>query len=450
MKIKKFACTAAAIAVVLTMWGGYAPHENAENGISVTASAASAAALPAPGYVYHQCYGYGPSAYLSWAEVKGADFYYVYRYDSTKKKYVIASKTTDNYYYAENLTSGKKYIYKIAAVKKSGGKNVVGNKSKMISFTAEKYDEGRKVSVSKSCKFYDFKIRDLDGKAVSVSSSAAKKAVSLVKKSAYYSESMIDVDSYISSDSAEIKKYLNSAGTVEPKASKAYTYDYDGDGKKESFILVELPFLSAPNPVVGTVLVYCDSEGKMTVMDRFYFIEDGSFEGEYYGPKLIDYGDFKQLFIGGGTMGANEFYGIYGERNGKVKCYAESRCMISKNGCLLNIDAFQGMGGTYYFDTAADEYRGIKGVPIDTEKVRKMDTAGELPDYGEGYYFTLIGGKYYIYNGMFGVYGYIYKNGKFVYDENGPRSFNGGVIFAENYVEDIDLDHALKNMIKVK
>ncbi|MGN0691399.1 MAG: hypothetical protein ACI4K7_03515, partial [Oscillospiraceae bacterium] len=385
-----------------------------------------------------------------WSKVSGATGYLVYRYDSAKKKYVIAAKTEENHYYAEKLTAGKKYIYRIAAVKKSGGKDVVGNKSQTISFTAVKNSEGKKVSVSKDCKFYDFKIRDLDGKAVSVSSSAAKKAVSLVKKSAYYAESMIDVDSYVGSDNADIKKYLSLSGKVEPRASKAYTYDYDGDGKKESFILVDMPFLSAPEPVVGTVLVYSDSAGKMTVMDRFYLIEDGSFEGEYYGPKLIDYGDFKQLFIGGGTMGANEYYGIYGERNGKVKCYAESRCVISKSGCLLNIDAFQGTGGTYYFDTAANEYRGIKGVPIDTEKVRKMDKAGVLPDYGEGYYFTLIGGKYYIYNGMFGDYGFIYKNGKFVYDENGARSLIGGVTFAENYVEDIDLDYALKNMKKVK
>lgn len=438
MKSKKIIGMAAAIAIALSMCGGYAPQGSENYNVSVTASAAST--LPAPKYVFHQCYGSEASAFLRWSEVEGAELYYIYRYDNAKKKYALVAKTEDNYYYAEALKPGKKYSYKIAAVKKSGGKTVIGNKSKTISFTAKNI-EGKKVSVSKGCEFYDFKIRDLDGKASAVSSETAKKAVSLAKKSTYYSDSMIDIDSYIKSDDPEIKKYLNSAGKVEPKASKAYTYDYDGDDKKESFILVDMPFLAGPMPSVGTVLVYSDSNGEMTVLDRFF---------DNYDVQLIDFGDFKQLYIGGGTMGANENYGIYGERNGKAKCYVSGRCYISKSDCLLVISGPQGIGGTYYYDTVADEYRGIKGAPISYNKLRKMDSTGVLSDYDENCEFTVIGGRYYIYNGAFGGCVYVYKNGEFIYDENAARSLVGYLNNAKNYVEDIDLDYAIKNMIKVK
>lgn len=69
---------------------------------------------------------------LSWKKVTGASGYYIYRYDSTKGKYVKI-KTISNpdtlSWTNEGLTKGKKYTYKISAFVKNGTKTTEGNLS---------------------------------------------------------------------------------------------------------------------------------------------------------------------------------------------------------------------------------------------------------------------------------------------------------------------------------
>ncbi|MBR4341693.1 MAG: redoxin domain-containing protein [Lachnospiraceae bacterium] len=94
---------------------------------------------------------------LKWDEVKGADGYNIYKYNSPKKKYKLVGSIDAStcIYEISNLKSGKTYKFKVAAFTEENGKKTVGKKSKVakvktltnISFPADDftvYDENGK------------------------------------------------------------------------------------------------------------------------------------------------------------------------------------------------------------------------------------------------------------------------------------------------------------------
>lgn len=69
---------------------------------------------------------------LSWKKVKGAKKYYIYKYDSKKKKYVQVTYTTKTSYTVKKLSSAKKYEY---AVKAYAKKNYTSDYGKITVYT---------------------------------------------------------------------------------------------------------------------------------------------------------------------------------------------------------------------------------------------------------------------------------------------------------------------------
>ena len=61
---------------------------------------------------------------ISWPETAGANYYYVYRYSSTAKKYQLIGKTDSLSYSFTGLSSGKTYAYKVKGVYMKDGKEI--------------------------------------------------------------------------------------------------------------------------------------------------------------------------------------------------------------------------------------------------------------------------------------------------------------------------------------
>lgn len=83
---------------------------------------------------------------LSWKKVSGASGYVLYRYDSSKKKYVkiktISSGKTVSYT-DTGRSMGKTYKYKIKAYKKANGKTAYSSASKAVSVKTESTMTGK-------------------------------------------------------------------------------------------------------------------------------------------------------------------------------------------------------------------------------------------------------------------------------------------------------------------
>ena len=85
---------------------------------------------------------YNKGAKLSWSKVSGATSYYVYRYNSKTESWDRIRHQTANSYTDTGLTVDKKYYYRVAAVRTSGGVTAVGANSDSVSITAKVYLTG--------------------------------------------------------------------------------------------------------------------------------------------------------------------------------------------------------------------------------------------------------------------------------------------------------------------
>ena len=72
------------------------------------------------------------SAKLTWSKVSSAAGYYIYRYDSSSKKYVYVGKTTKTSYTLKNLSAGGSYKYSVRAYSKVDGAKYKGTYSSKI------------------------------------------------------------------------------------------------------------------------------------------------------------------------------------------------------------------------------------------------------------------------------------------------------------------------------
>ena len=92
------------------------------------------------------------SYYLRWSESKGANCYYVFRYDSATKTYKAIAKTAKLYYKVTKLTPGRTEAYKILpAITKNSKLYVKGNYSSVYKF-ATKPSAVSKVTLVKADK----------------------------------------------------------------------------------------------------------------------------------------------------------------------------------------------------------------------------------------------------------------------------------------------------------
>lgn len=69
---------------------------------------------------------------LAWTSVKNADGYYIYQYNTTKKKYILIKKTTADTFRVTNLTAGSIYRFKICAYEISSNGVEKGTDTKVL------------------------------------------------------------------------------------------------------------------------------------------------------------------------------------------------------------------------------------------------------------------------------------------------------------------------------
>lgn len=75
---------------------------------------------------------------INWEEADGANYYHIYRYSSSEKKYVVVAKTKNLSYKFTDLSAGKTYGYKVRAVyTKAGKSDVLGDTSAVFKFTTK-------------------------------------------------------------------------------------------------------------------------------------------------------------------------------------------------------------------------------------------------------------------------------------------------------------------------
>lgn len=76
---------------------------------------------------------------LKWDAAENADGYIIYRYNSTKKKYVKIATTQDTLYQAKTPTAGKKYLFKIQSYRVYNGEIIYGELSSKIKAVGKSY-----------------------------------------------------------------------------------------------------------------------------------------------------------------------------------------------------------------------------------------------------------------------------------------------------------------------
>ncbi len=303
----------------------------------------------------------------------------------------------------------------------------------------EEYEE-----VSPDNVFIDYRLIE-DHQPTDITGTLGAKAVDFLAESEYYAETEKKLDLFTDE---EFKEYFDEGGNIVPKLRAAYPEDYDGDGKSETFLLVDMPF-EVGIPVVRSFIIFADSDENMTVLGNTCGL---------YPIELLDYGSFKQIIIGGsGVAGADDIKLLYGVKDGKAEQLYAIRGSFSKCGCFLSTFGWQGSGDFMYYDTAAEEYRGIAGEEIPLEDIKAMDSDNVLKAFYEAYDKTgflgirLLGGKYYVFTEGVMDYGtaYEYIDGKFVQTAN-CENVRTGWGMTDNVVKDIDFDKALSEMISVK
>lgn len=308
---------------------------------------------------------------------------------------------------------------------------------------AAEEDEPEYVEVSPNNEFIDYEFIE-NYRGTTDIGDLADKAVEFLKTTEEYADSMKNISEF---SDEEFSDYIND-GVIVPKFNIAYPNDYDGDGRTETFIVVDMP-AAWTNPHIWSFLLFADSSGNIepTVID---FCQE-------YSAAMLNYGKNKQLVFGG--WGDYQYYsGIYSVKSEKpiTLYYNDIRGYFCKFDCFLSIFGLQGTSDFMYFDTAEEEYRIIKGVEISHAEMAELDVSNtlcrpynaeslnELPEYVE---FRFIKPNYYILDFSFGSDSYKYENGVFVpvEDSNITRSVNHNKL---DVVAEFDIDKAVAEMKK--
>lgn len=319
-------------------------------------------------------------------------------------------------------------------------------------------EDASPVNLSLETEFIDYKfIENYEG--TKDIGELADKAVDFVKSGEIYKKTMADFNTLLTEGKlvdpdtetqieyddfiSRFSDYISN-DVIEPVLIAAYPNDYDGDGKEEAYIIVEMPERWGYGVYFGKrdLVIFSDKDQNMEIVDEI---------SDMYPPILLDYGSFKQITIGGsGSCGAEDHTCIYGVQDGKsVKLYF-IRGSFCKEDCFLSTFGWQGSGDFMYFDTVKQRYVSIKGVDVPLDEIRKMDTAGDLTDDLDNNRFfaaQLIGGKYYCFIEGMMDYGtvYTYENNAFLHMENSNVRISTNECELE-VVTDINIDEAVASM----
>ena len=319
----------------------------------------------------------------------------------------------------------------------------------------EESDEAVQGKITAS-RFTDFAFIEYY-KGTKESGEIGDKAVEFLKTTDEYAQTQKYSDIY----KEKYSEYFDKNGVLVPKFHESFTEDFDCDGKKETFLLVDIPYGNSINEndpassysMIYSFLIFADSEGNM---------ENLGYYGDLYPAQFIDYGFNKQLIIGGsGSCGAEDHTNIWTVRNGKPADLLWFRGTVYKQDCFLSMFGWQSYGATLWFDPEQLSYVTVGGVECDNDEIRKMDTDKTIEClYDEnGYaYILLIGGKYYCLEQGMMDWGtiYTYNDGAFVLDNRSAlRSNHMGSPedcpeLGKGTLVDFDYDKAVSEMVKVE
>ncbi len=285
----------------------------------------------------------------------------------------------------------------------------------------------------------------------------SEKAIEFLRTTEEYAQSQKYSDFYKES----YPEYFDENGVIIPKLHESYTEDYDGDGRDETFLLIDIPYsnyISTDDPsdsfsAVYSFLIFIGNDGNTELLDH---------NCSLYYTEFIDYGCNKQLVIGGsGSCGAEDHTIIWTVRDGKALCLYAFRGGVYKQDCFISVFGWQSSGGVMIFEPEKVMYIPVDGIPCDKEEIVRMDTDKNIEmfyeDLGEYSYVSLIGGKYYCVSNGFIDYGtiYTYSDGHFVleknsYIRNDHTYFDDEPGYANEVLVDFDYDKVTSGMTAVK
>ena len=285
----------------------------------------------------------------------------------------------------------------------------------------------------------------------------SEKAIEFLKTTEEYAQSQ----EYSSYFKEEYPEYFDENGVLVPKLHESYTEDYDGDGRDETFLLIDIPYsnyINTDDPsdsfsAVYSFLIFIGNDGNTELLDH---------NCSLYYTEFIDYGCNKQLVIGGsGSCGAEDHTIIWTVRDGKALCLYAFRGSVYKQDCFISVFGWQSSGGVMIFEPEKVMYIPVDGIPCDKEEIIRMDTDKNIEmfyeDLGEYSYVSLIGGKYYCVSNGFIDYGtiYTYSDGHFVleknsYIRNDHTYFDDEPGYANEVFVDFDYDKVTSGMTAVK
>lgn len=291
----------------------------------------------------------------------------------------------------------------------------------------------------------------------------SEKAIEFLRTTEEYAQSQKYSDFY----KEKYPEYFDENGVLAPKFHESYTEDYDGDGREETFLLIDMPYsYDDPNTKFSEVysfLIFIGSDGNAELAD---------YNCGIYTPQLLDYGYNKQLVIGGsGSCGAESGMDIWTVRDGKAASIFGLRGSLYKQDCFVSSFGWQSSGGVMIFDPEKVMYIPVDGVPCDKEEIIRMDTDKTIEmlydktiemlydeEYSDWWNVSLIGGKYYCAEIGFMDTGiiYTYSDGHFVLTNN--SNIRNNHLYEEDFrsvytnavFTDFDYDKVTSEMTVVK
>ncbi len=273
---------------------------------------------------------------------------------------------------------------------------------------------------------------------------------------------ILDSDIYDSAQSIiyeleepELNQFIGEGWKLITMFGGAYTEDFDGDGKEESFIIIDLPHDDPDMQLIAHHVIFADSDENLSYMDTFY--------GDMHTSCLIDYGGFKHIAIGGSHITAMDHSAIFSVENGKATEHYDMTCYFVKQDCFVSASGRRRDGDMLFYDEKSDKYLAVKNEEIPYETIKEMDSTNvviSLLDSAEqydGYFYEgypkvyLVGQTYYV--AVFhiedsGTAVFTYENGEFVEHKGTNVRIEGSEsssIIGVEYV-DINIAEALKNM----
>ena len=228
MKFKKLLSLAMAAVII----SGYTPISETvpfSDSMVLEASAATNDKLKAPDGI--KSTSTTNSITLEWNKVSGADGYRIYKYDSTKKKYVKYKSVSNTKCTVSNLKIGTKYNFKIVTLIKENDKYTAQGVSNKISASTKKLDAPKNITATANYSSIELKwssVKNADAYRVYQYDSANKKysAVKTTSATNYTATGLISGKTYKFKVAALVKNSNSySVQTLSSEISKTTSTD---------------------------------------------------------------------------------------------------------------------------------------------------------------------------------------------------------------------------------